>query len=583
VSGAPPLPTDIARSILSGFDKHYRLFREKSATAKGRYERAEWALQREAVQTRIEMYDTRVAEAVAVLAERFPEAGKDDSLWPAIKHAYIGALYEHKQPECAETFFNSVARRVLDRRYYDNAYIFRRPAISTEHLDGAEPTYVCHYPASESSDDLGEVFRAALERFGLASPWQDLDRDLGHLMRAVKEHFSAGWQRHPNFQLQVLRSLFFRNKAAYVVGRVLNGNATVPFVVPLLQDEARRVYVDTVLLDPKEVGRLFSLGRAYFMVDMEVPSAYVDFLASLVPLKPRSELYTMVGLQKQGKTLFFRDLEQHIRHSSDKFIIAPGVKGMVMLVFTLPSFPFVFKLIRDWFQPPKDTDRAHVEERYDFVKRTDRVGRMTDTLEYAHVAFPKERFDDTLLAELERLARSCFEDSGAQIVIEHMYTERRLIPLDVYLAQSEGDEAKLKDGIREYGNAIKDLAHANLFPGDLLLKNFGVTRFGRVVFYDYDELTSVSELRFRTIPKPRDDADEMAAEPWYNVDPRDVFPEQFPTFLFPPGRQRDLFMELHGDLAEARYWIDQQERLKAHIQDDIFPYPEETRFCARYP
>jgi isocitrate dehydrogenase kinase/phosphatase len=378
----------------------------------------------------------------------------------------------------------------------------------------------------------------------------------------------------------VLRSLFFRNKAAYAVGRVINGPNTFPFVVPLVQDADRRIYVDTVIVDPKDVGRVFSVGRAYFMVDMEVPSAFVEFLSTLIPSKPKAEIYTMVGLQKQGKTLFFRDLEQHVKHSSDAFITAPGVKGMVMLVFTLPSFGYVFKVIRDWFGPPKDVDRAHVEERYRYVKKCDRVGRMIDTLEFAHVAFPDSRFDPELIEEMKNVAPSAIEHAEGQIVVDHMYVERRLTPLDLFI--HDADDDKLRDAVLDYGNAIKELASADLFPGDLLLKNFGVTRYGRVVFYDYDELTTLSECRFRSFPRPRSDLDEMAAEPWFSVEPNDVFPEQFPTFLFPPGRARELFLELHGDLADARYWIAQQERLRAGIQDDIFPYPERLRFCRRY-
>ena len=564
----------IAATILDGFDKHYRLFRETSAKAKDRWDRKDWAAVRKAWQERIDMYDQRVVEAVDALAARFPDTRRDESLWPAVKIAYIGLLYsrDHKQPECAETFFNSVARRVLDRRYYSSEHIFRRPAISTEHLDGAEPTYRCYYPTGR---DLRRTFLEILGSFGLRSAFQDAARDATLLQSRLPD-----FHPEPNFQIQVLRSLFFRNKSAYVVGRVLNGNAIVPFAVPLVHDDFGNVYVDALILDSKNLGRVFSLGRAYFMVDMEVPSAYVAFLETLVPHKPRAELYTMVGLQKQGKTLFFRDLEQHLLNSSDRFVLAPGTKGMVMSVFTLPSFPYVFKIIRDWFPPPKDTDRAHVEDRYELVKKADRVGRMADTLEYAHVAFPRARFERGALEELRAVAASSVVDEGERVVIEHLYTERRLQPLDLHLASiAPDDDAKLREAIGEYGQAVKDLAGANIFPGDLLLKNFGVTRFGRAVFYDYDEIAFVTDCRFRALPTARDDAEEMSAEPWFNVEPGDVFPEQFPQFLFPPGRAREIFLELHGDLATPQFWTRQQERLRAGIQEDLFPYAQELRFA----
>ncbi len=572
-----PDAASIARTILDGFDRHYRLFRATSARAKERWERADWESVVEASRARIDMYDQRVREGVDAIHIALEGAVIEEALWPSIKRAFIGMLDGHHQPECAETFFNSVARRVLDRRYYRNDYIFSRPAISTEHLDGTDPTYRCYYP---ESTDLRGTFRKAIQDFDLKLGFADLERDLGFIARAIDDHFPDGWERRPNFQVHVLRSLFFRNKGAYMVGRVVNGSVTTPFVVPLLQDEDGLVYLDTFLLDRKNIGRLFSLGRAYFFVDMEVPSAYVEFLQSLVPNKPKAELYTMVGLGKQGKTLFFRDLEHHLRHSTDSFVLAEGTKGMVMVVFTLPSFPYVFKIIRDWFVPPKDTDRKSVEERYKYVKLADRVGRMSDTLEYAHVAFSADRLSPELVAELEKLAPSVLERDGDRIVIKHLYIERRLVPLDVYLR--DVDDAKKRAAIDDYGKALKELASANIFGGDLLLKNFGLTRFGRIVFYDYDELCELTDCRFRSMPKARDDDDEMSADPWFNVEKGDVFPEQFPTFLFPPGFQRETFLELHRDLTEAAYWRSQQQRLKAHIQEDVFAYGESVRFVNRY-
>lgn len=572
-----PSTIEIAGTILDGFDKHYRLFRETSAEAKRRWERGDWAAIRHASRNRIDMYDQRVKEAVHEIAQRF-EGGREERLWPEIKRTFIGLLLEHRQPECAETFFNSVARRVLDKRYYRNEYIFRRPAISTEHLDGDEPTYRCYYPEDL---DLRPTFRQALADFALDREFRDVDRDIELMATAITTTFPEGYERRPNFQVHVLRSLFFRNKAAYAVGRVVNGSGSWPFIVPLLQDDEGKIYVDTIILDKRNIGRLFSLGRAYFFVDMEVPSAYVDFLVDVVPTKSRAALYTMLGLQKQGKTLFFRDLEHHLKHSTDRFILAPGTKGMVMVVFTLPSFPYVFKVIRDWFPPPKDIDRAGVEERYRFVKLHDRVGRMSDTLEFAHVAFPRARFDEALIEDLKNLAADNIEIDDTTIVVKHFYIERRLQPLDVVLAKL--DETRQRAVIDEYGRAIRELAGANIFPGDLLIKNFGLTRYGRVVFYDYDELCEVTDCNFRTLPTARDDEEEMRGEAWFNVDKHDIFPEQFPTFLFPLQRQRDLFMQLHGDIADASWWRAQQERLRAGIQEDLFAYAQEIRFSKRFP
>ncbi|HUJ87864.1 MAG TPA: bifunctional isocitrate dehydrogenase kinase/phosphatase [Burkholderiales bacterium] len=567
----------VARAILAGFDKHYRLFREAARQAKRHFEAADWSAMRKLARERIQMYDRRVHEAVETVRADYPQAERDESLWPAIKLAYIGLLHEHRQPELAETFYNSVACQVLHRRYYRNEFIFWRPAVATEHLEGEAPTYRCYYPRDKG---LRGTLHAIVADFGLANAFEDLRRDARSVLRALRAHFPRPTRAYPSLQVQVLGSLFFRNKAAYVVGKIVNGHREHPFAAPILQNERRELYLDALLLDPDQLQLLFSFARAYFLVDMEVPAAYVSFLRQLMPKKPRTEMYMAVGLQKQGKTLFYRDLHYHLRHSSDDFVVAPGIKGMVMLVFTLPSFPYVFKLIRDHFAPPKEMDRQTVKDKYQLVKYHDRVGRMADTLEYSLVALPRERFAPELIEELKAEAASSIEFEGDQIVIKHMYIERRMVPLNLHLEEAvrEGDEARLRHALDEYGKAIKELAGANIFPGDMLLKNFGVTRHNRVVFYDYDEIAYMTDCNFRRIPPPSSYEDEMAAEPYWSVGPNDVFPEQFERFLVANPRARELFMRLHGDLTQPAFWTGKQARIRAGVQEDVFSYPESCRF-----
>ena len=562
----------VARAILTGFDKHYRMFRAMSTTAKQLFERGDWRAIKEGHRARIDMYAMRVKEAVGTLRENFPET-LGDTCWPSIKHAYIELLLGHQQPECAETFFNSVACRVLDRTYFHNQYIFWRPSVSTEHIEGEQPTYRSYYP---STHGLDAALKGIVNDLDLANAWENLDRDLEAVIRALWEFLPRPIEQHPEVQLQVLSSLFFRNKAAYLVGVVLNGPESTPFAIPILHNARRELFLDAVLLRRAELGTLFSLARAYFMVDMEVPSAFISFLKAIFPEKPTAELYISVGLAKQGKTLFYRDLFEHLKHSSDTFVAAPGVKGMVMLVFTLPSFPYVFKIIRDHFEPPKTSDRAHVEAQYRLVKSNDRVGRMADTLEYSDVAFPLSRFDPALLEELEQKAATMLERHDDKLIIKHLYIERRLTPLDIFLLHA--DDAGLRQGLREYGNAIRELAGANIFPGDLLLKNFGVTRFGRVVFYDYDEIAPLEQMTFRRMPTPRDDDDEVRGEPWFFVGNNDVFPEEFAKFIFPTDRMRQIFLDEHAELFTPQFWLQLQARLSGGEVLDVRPYPDSRRF-----
>jgi isocitrate dehydrogenase kinase/phosphatase len=380
--------------------------------------------------------------------------------------------------------------------------------------------------------------------------------------------------------VQVLSTLFFRNKAAYVVARLINGTRLTPIAVPIQRNARGRLYLDTALFTTDLLATLFSFTRAYFLVDMEAPSAYIDFLRALLPHKPASELYTMVGLQKQGKTLFYRDFLHHLRHSHDQFAIAPGIKGLVMTVFTLPSYPYVFKVIKDVIPHPKETDREQIMAKYQLVKMHDRVGRMADTWEYSQVALPRARCAPELLRELRDLCPSQLEITDDTVVIDHVYIERRMTPLNIYLTHAT--DAELEHAVREYGQAIKDLAAANIFPGDMLYKNFGVTRLNRVVFYDYDEIEYMTDCNFRYMPQPGSADEDWDSEMTSFVDKRDMFPEQWRPFLTGDPRIRAALLKHHADLFDPDFWRSRKERIQRGILEDVYPYPPERRFTIRY-
>ena len=569
----------VAKAMLEGFDRHYRLFREASAAAKQRFERGDWHGQQQAQAQRIEFYDQRVNEAVARLRGEFAVEQLSKDSWQQVKLHYIGLLTDHRQPELAETFFNSVTAKLLHRSYFRNDFIFVRPAVSTEYIENDEPaalpTYRAYYPTREN---LAETWARIVHNFRLEVEFEDLARDVDHVVQAMLSEL-AGYRLRANFQIQVLSSLFYRNKGAYMVGRIVNGFVETPFALPILHGPTGRLVIDAALYGEDDLLMIFSYARAYFMVDMEVPSACVHFLRSLMPRKPRAELYSALGLQKHGKNLFYRDFLQHLRHSSDKFRIAPGIKGMVMLVFDLPSFPYVFKVIKDYYPPQKDTTRELIQSKYLLVKQHDRVGRMADTLEYSNVAFPRHRFEDELVAELQRFCGSLLEQDGDMLVIRHLYIERRMIPLNIYLQEAAPEQ--MEHAVVEYGNAIKDLVAANIFPGDMLWKNFGVTRHGKVVFYDYDEIEYLTDCNFRRVPPPRSEEDEMSGEIWYAVHKGDVFPETFGPFLLGNPQVREVFMAHHAELLDAAFWQGHKERILAGHVHDVFPYEPGKRFAAR--
>ena len=575
-----PLAQRVADAMIEGFNRHYRNIRLYGQQAKTLFESAQWLDVQKAVRERIRSYDERVDDNVERLRAEFDADHIDDQTWQQIKLYYIGLLVNHKQPELAETFFNSVTTKILHRSYFHNDFIFARPAVSTEYIDSYPPVYSSYYPAAHGG--LRATIKRVIQDFDWQRPFADLDHDVDCIMRTAENHLGGQWpQQEANFQIQVLYSAFYRNKGAYIIGKAINGHLELPFAIPVLHDKAGKLVLDTILLDPWRISLLFSLSRAYFMVDMEVPSGYVQYLRTIMPNKPRSELYTMIGLGKQGKTMFYRDFYQHLKHSEDQFVIAPGIKGMVMLVFTLPSYPYVFKIIKDIFGSTKEVDRETVERKYQLVKQVDRVGRMADSLEFSHVALPRARFSEELMEELRTLAPSMFEEEGDDVVVKHLYIERRMIPLNLYL--DSGDEERIEHAVREYGSAIRELAMANIFPGDMLWKNFGVTRYNRVVFYDYDEIEYMTDCNFRKIPEAPDYETEMSGEVWYHVAKNDIFPEEFGTFLLGSPKVRQAFMKHHRDLLTQEFWQQTKEQILNGKVQDFFPYPEALRFRNAFP
>lgn len=562
--------------MLAGFDRHFSIFSEITRGARERFENADWEAERTASRERIQFYDVRVKDAIKDLHKLFDLDKFNSALWFEVKRKYIQLIQNHHQPELAETFYNSVFCALFHRDYFDNDYIFIRSIVSTEFINSDFPSYHVYYPARRG---FRTSIRQVMIDAGFDLPFENLNRDVRNITQSLfKQTFPRPRRAHLNFQFQVISTVFFRNKAAYIVGKSINANQEIPFAIPILNNEQGAIYADTIIIGTKGLSRLFEYSYVHFMVDHPVPSSIVSFLRELMPARRKQDFYSAIGLHKQGKTDFYRDFLHHLKHSEDELIIAPGIKGMVMAVFTLPSYPYVFKVIRDRFPPPKKITRQQVRDTYQLVKQHDLVGRMSDTLEYSHVAFPSKRFSADLLEELYATCEDSIAEEGEHIVIKHLYIERRMTPLNIAVLRA--DDKFLDRLMRSYGNAIKQLAGANIFPGDLLLKNFGLTGqgLGRVVFYDYDEICYLTECNFRKIPPPRYPEDEFVAEPWFSIGANDIFPEEFSTFLFAENRTRQAFLKYHRDLLDADFWIQKQENIKAGIYEDVFPYPQSIRF-----
>lgn len=557
----------IARQILLGFDDYREHFRLITDGARLRFEQAQWQEAQSASAARIALYEQKVGETAAHLRSVFAEEHLlDVRRWPLIKAAYIEQINPRFDDELSETWYNSIFCTLFSHDCISDETMFIHSTRPLVRPDARVAQTRCYRPAGKLREALEKIFTD----YSFAVPWADLQGDLDRLDAQLHDSLPDWVRKDPELTIELFASVLYRNKGAYLVGRIFTRDEQWPLAIPLLHSEGHGLVADALIVDEAEVSIIFSFTRSYFMVDVPVPAEFIAFLRCIMPGKHIAELYTSIGFYKHGKSEFYRALIGHLANTDDRFIMAPGVRGMVMSVFTLPGFNTVFKIIKDRFSHSKNVNRDTVIEKYRLVKSVDRVGRMADTQEFADFRFPVAKFEPECLAELLEVAPSTVQVEGDTVLVRHCWTERRMTPLNLYIEKAS--EQQLLHVLDDYGRAIKQLAAANIFPGDMLLKNFGVTRHGRVVFYDYDEICFLTEMNFRRIPEPRYPEDEMASEPWYSVGPNDVFPEEFPRFLFADVRLRRLFAQLHGDLYDADYWKSLQDAICAGKVIDVFPY-----------
>ncbi len=559
----------IAQLILKGFSNHYRVFQAQTSQVQLHFANGGWDEIQDISAKRISLYDKRVNETVSYLKEHFTLNGLDEKLWRAIKNSYTQLVSFHPQPELAETFYNSVFCRLHHRKYFNNQFIFVESTLTTPPVPIAEE-YKSYFPVVNG---LKPTIKEIFTQFDFKVSFIDLERDVKKLVHAFLNQSKTVRHSSHLLRFDILKAPFYRNKAAYIVGRVISKSGTQPFIVAILHDVNKGLYIDAVLTNAIQMRVIFGFARAYFMVNTRSPSGLVKFLNQLMPNKTSAELYNAIGFHKHGKSEFYRELLDHLAHSNDGFEVAKGTPGLVMEVFTLPSFPYVFKVIRDRFGDGKPFGRSTVVKRYQLVKQHDKVGRMADTMEFSNVALPRTRFNTELLERLQQSIGQSLEFDNEYIIIKHLYIERRMTPLNLFLQNATNTEKR--HVINEYGKALKEMMSANIFPGDMLLKNFGVTRHQRVIFYDYDEVQYLTDMKFKAMPKSNDFFDDPSS---YSVGPKDVFIEQLSTFVTTNQQIRDILLEYHPELVDPVFWQTQQRNITNGITTELYPYPNEVRF-----
>ena len=559
----------IAEITLGTFDSYCAVFNSITENAQDRFAKRDWHGLQDDLAERLDLYNQKADEAAAALEAA---VGSDLMKRPGWQHArrtYQDLVDTRPDAEMARTFFSSITRRVLKTEGTDARVEF---TDEPSQLQSGEPSLV-----RLEGDSLDAMLIELLTGADLAAEWQNLERDVRLAALEIERRFVLHGERSRVETIEAYPNAFFRGRAAYLVGELAAGATALPLAIAI-HHTSRGLIIGAVLVEPDDISVLFSYTRASFMVATVHPGELVNYLRRLMPHRKPAELYTAIGYNKHGKTERYRDLRTFIAQSGQRFEYARGIRGMVMIVFTLPGYDAVFKVIRNRFPYPKQTTRRQVMAKYRLVFRHDRAGRLIDAHEFEHMRFARERFDDALLAELESEASRSVTVEGDTVTLHHVYVERKVIPLDIYLRES--NPVKARGAIVDYGRAIKNLAMSDIFPGDMLLKNFGVTRSGRVVFYDYDELSRVTECNFREMPETSDPDREMSADPWFGVGENDVFPEEFRNFLGIRGELRDVLEQHHADLFGVRFWRRVQDRVSSGEVIEIFPYKRTRRLGA---
>lgn len=559
-----------ANTIQAAYGTMRDQFREITACARERFEQQDWPGMQVDAARRLLIYRRIVNLVEAAIRDLLGDRIDDKLIWISMKAVYSGLIAKYDDWELAETFFNSATRRIFTTVGVDHQIEFVASDFETPPTRPQTPVYRTYRRASSSA----ELLTTIVDDFGFAAPFRNKDGDVVLAASALEARLREIGALRALDRVEMVKSPFFRGMGAYLIGRAFSGSHRFPLILALVHT-ADGLSIDALLLDENSASILFSFAHSYFHVEIDRPYDLVHFLRSMMPRKRVGELYISLGYNKHGKTELYRDLLDHLAHTQEHFELARGQRGLVMLVFTMPSYDMVFKVIKDRFNYPKGSTRMDVMGKYDLVYRHDRAGRLVDAQAFEYLEFDRELFAEDLVAELREHCGQSVHIGDDTVVIAHSYVQRRVIPLDIYAR--DASEADARQAAVDYGQAIKDMAASNIFPGDMLLKNFGVTRHGRVVFYDYDEISLLEECRFRRLPPALSYEDELAAEPWFHVNANDIFPEEFPHFIGLSGGIAGAFEAHHADLFDVAYWHHQQECIRLGQRPHIFPYRADQR------
>ncbi|MCG8377976.1 MAG: bifunctional isocitrate dehydrogenase kinase/phosphatase [Proteobacteria bacterium] len=560
------LIAECSQVIYDGFIHYNNSFHRLTRRARTRFEQRDWKGHQQDIVDRVGLYEKSLRRIVLVIRRVLGDRLKDRELWHEIRRYFGERLNEVPDSDFIKTFFNSTTRRIFGTEGLDPQIEF----VSTSPLKDMHLIMSLNLRRYPYWLSLPRIFETILDDFSFRIPYDDLSANANRIAQDIATYTKENISDDVKFiRFEFIDSFFYQAARAYLVGKLILSDGEAPIVIAF-KNEHGGISVDAVFMSEMEISLIFGYTRSYYFADPNSVIGAVHYLKSILPKKPIDELYTVLGRLRQGKTERHRTFTKHLNNTYDKFIHAEGDTGLVMIVFTLPSYNLVFKVIRDKFGYPKTISKKDVIEKYKLVSKHDRAGRLIDTQEFINLEFPANRFSRELKKELLEAASENVVKEGSNLLLRRVYVERRVRPLNLYLNEVSEEEAAY--AVVDYGQTIKDLAQTNIFTGDLLLKNFGVTPHNRVIFYDYDEVSLVTDCNFRDIPEASDFEDEMLSDTWYFVGENDIFPEEFIRFLSMKKKKKKEFMKYHEDILTAEYWRGIQNKHNKGEVSLVVPY-----------
>ncbi len=566
---------------MGGFKKYLSEFLIITRRSKVRFEQKEWQDIRNDAVERLNLYEKILTEISSRINDLIINKENSSSTWIGIKGQYADLIKNYCNRNLAETFFNSLTRKRFGFVGINrDLEFFHLKAIEQKEPCGLLILKTYHLQLSTK-----ELIKRIIDDHRFDAEYEDLSSDLEYAANELNLFLWPITRNEKSYSIDVLNSTFYRNKVAYIIGRIVVDSRTIPLIIPLYNGEDG-IYIDSVLFDEADANNIFGFAYSYFNVDIDLPNQLIHFLSSILPQKPISDLYNSIGFNKHGKTEFYRDLHRFVHISKEKFEHAPGREGAVMLVFTLPNYNYVFKVIKDkpcFVRSSHMTDKTitkdQVMERYDFVCKRDRVGRLVDTQEFENLKFRIKRFSDELLNDCKKIANDAIIISNDYVVISHLYLQRKVIPLPIYF-NSESNINLIRQVIIDFGYFIKDLAATGLFPADLFNTwNYGVSEGNRVVLYDYDDIIPLENSNFKLKPVPKNEYEEHSLEEdWIIADQNDFFLDEVDRYIGIPEPLKGIFNSVHSDLFTLKFWNNIKSKVMKGEVIDIIPYDRTKRF-----